>query len=68
MSEPKPSPKPRSKWVKRTWAIVRPLWIPVVFLLAVWIGMVGGYVYLGKQPLAEVWSLQTWKHLFDLVF
>ncbi|GIP40964.1 hypothetical protein J31TS4_42440 [Paenibacillus sp. J31TS4] len=69
MTDTKPTPAPtRKKWAKRTWAIIRPLLVPLACLLALWVGMVAGYVYVGKQPMSEVWNLQTWKHLFDLVF
>ncbi len=31
-------------------------------------GLVFGYVYMGKQELAEAFRPETWLHVFDLIF
>lgn len=38
------------------------------FVLCVAGGLVFGYVYMGKQELAEAFKPETWMHVFDLVF
>ena len=50
------------------WRFLRLLIIPLLLVIALAGGMVTGYVVLGKQELAEVLDLNTWKHIFDLVF
>nr|WP_273386757.1 DNA-directed RNA polymerase subunit beta [Cohnella zeiphila] len=42
--------------------------IPVLCIVAVFVGMAIGYVVLGKRELADVFDLNTWKHMYDLVF
>lgn len=50
------------------WRFLRLLIIPLLLVIALAGGMVTGYVVLGKQELAEVLDLNTWKHIVDLVF
>jgi hypothetical protein len=53
------------RWILR---ILRVLLIPVLCLLSLFAGLGIGYVYLGGQPLSDIWQLSTWKHLIDLIF
>lgn len=54
----------------------RPVWIIIlrivliILLLAAALiaGTVVGYVVLGKQDVSDIWHLDTWRHVFDLVF
>lgn len=55
-------------WTWYVWPVARHFIIPLVCLLALLVGMVAGYVYLGGQPMSEVWKWSTWQHLYDLVF
>lgn len=67
----KPAPKkkkPRPKWVGILWLIFRIVRIPVLCVLAVYIGLWVGYTKLGQQPAEEIFHINTWKHLYDLVF
>ncbi|MCS7459976.1 DNA-directed RNA polymerase subunit beta [Paenibacillus doosanensis] len=69
--EPKAKKKkkrPVKKWKRVVLSLCKWLAIPVSCLLAVSIGMVIGYVYLGKRPLDEVYEVETWRHIYDLVF
>ncbi|WP_235941522.1 DNA-directed RNA polymerase subunit beta [Paenibacillus puerhi] len=69
MSDNRKKAKPATKtWVKVIKAIIRWTWIPIASLAALFIGLSIGYVYIGKQPLDEVFELNTWRHLFDLIF
>ena len=38
------------------------------FVLCLAGGLVFGYVYMGKQGIEEAFKLETWMHVFDLVF
>ncbi|WP_019424687.1 DNA-directed RNA polymerase subunit beta [Paenibacillus sp. OSY-SE] len=58
-------PARRSKRVK--W-LVRLAIIPMLCILTLVAGMVTGYVVLGKGSLGEALNLNTWTHLFQLVF
>ncbi|MGG3309091.1 DNA-directed RNA polymerase subunit beta [Paenibacillus sp. FSL W8-0187] len=50
------------------WKIAVRIMIPVLLVLALFGGMVFGYVVLGDQELSEVFEWGTWKHVFDLIF
>lgn len=50
------------------WKIAVRIMIPVLLVLALFGGMVFGYVVLGDQELSEVFEWSTWKHVFDLIF
>lgn len=54
-----PAPVPRIIWV---------LLALVVLFLLFFAGLTIGYVVLGNGPLAEVFQLETWVHMFELVF
>jgi len=48
--------------------ILRGLAVPVLCVAGLIAGLVIGYSYVGNQPVEEVFSLKTWKHLIDLIF
>ncbi|SEL31138.1 DNA-directed RNA polymerase subunit beta [Paenibacillus sp. cl141a] len=50
------------------WKIAVRIMIPVLLVMALFGGMVFGYVVLGDQELGEVFEWGTWKHVFDLIF
>lgn len=65
----KKSRKPtRPTWVTVILTIFKILFIPLLLFTAVIVGLWVGYVKLGKQPSEEIFRLETWKHLYDLVF
>ncbi|GIP35574.1 DNA-directed RNA polymerase subunit beta [Paenibacillus sp. J2TS4] len=59
------SPRRKKKPLLR---FLRILLVPILCVAALFAGLVIGYVYVGKEPLSEVWSIETWRHLFDLMF
>lgn len=68
---PKPPKRKRSVffwWTRYVWPVARHLIIPAVCLLVLFAGMAAGYTVLGGGSLSEVWELDTWKHMFDLIF
>lgn len=64
----KPKKKAKKKKPKLIWRVLRFFLVPFLCLSALFGGLVIGYVYLGEQPLSDVWNIETWKHVFDLVF
>lgn len=50
------------------WVLLRILIIILVLILVFFGGAVAGFVVLGKQDLSHVWDINTWKHVYDLVF
>lgn len=60
-------PKPPKRKIA-TWKIVFRWMIPLFLLLALLGGMMVGYVVFGKQEMSEVFRLETWKHVIDLIF
>ncbi|MEW9702318.1 DNA-directed RNA polymerase subunit beta [Paenibacillus sp. SI8] len=68
----KPTPqkkkKPQPKWLKIIGLIIRIIRVPVLAVLAVFIGLWIGYSKLGHQPASEIFHIDTWRHLYDLVF
>ncbi|GAA4874027.1 hypothetical protein GCM10023310_62130 [Paenibacillus vulneris] len=61
-------PKSPKKWKRVTFLIAKWLSIPFLCMVALAIGLVLGYVYIGKRPMSEVYEIDTWRHLYDLVF
>lgn len=50
------------------WVVLRIVCILLFLILAFFGGAVAGFVILGKQDLSHVWDINTWKHVYDLVF
>ncbi|MBD3920795.1 DNA-directed RNA polymerase subunit beta [Paenibacillus sp. PR3] len=48
--------------------MLRLLVVPVLLFWAVVAGLYVGYSVLGHQPKGEVFDMQTWKHVYDLMF
>lgn len=68
-ASPKKAGKRKSnRAASRTVRVLRKLLIPILCLIALFIGLVAGYVYLGGKPFSDVFHISTWKHLFDLIF
>ncbi|QKS48857.1 DNA-directed RNA polymerase subunit beta (plasmid) [Paenibacillus cellulosilyticus] len=79
VSDDKPSERPQSakssgKQVKRrkkrnpVLRVLRWFVVPVLLFWAIVAGMYVGYTVLGHQPKGEVFQLETWKHVYDLMF
>ncbi|WP_433944352.1 DNA-directed RNA polymerase subunit beta [Paenibacillus sp. SN-8-1] len=39
-----------------------------ILFLALFSGMIVGYVVLGKQSLSGAFQWSTWRHVYDLIF
>jgi hypothetical protein len=63
--------KPRKQ---RPFALRALLWtlraaiVPILLIAALIGGLYVGYVVLGKAPEDDVWEIETWKHMYDLIF
>ena len=42
--------------------------VPLVCVAALIGGLYIGYTKLGNAPAGDVWELETWLHMFDLIF
>ncbi|WP_047150816.1 DNA-directed RNA polymerase subunit beta [Aneurinibacillus tyrosinisolvens] len=42
--------------------------VPFLLFVALLAGMIAGYGVLGKGNALDVFNLNTWKHIYDLVF
>ncbi|MBW5445906.1 DNA-directed RNA polymerase subunit beta [Cohnella sp. CFH 77786] len=50
------------------WITFKVLIIPGLCVLALIVGLAAGYAVLGGRPVSEVFEIDTWKHMYDLVF
>ncbi|WP_258171043.1 DNA-directed RNA polymerase subunit beta [Paenibacillus sp. R14(2021)] len=67
-AENKPARKKRHPAVRALrWTLLKSI-VPVLCVAAVIAGMYIGYAVLGKRPGAEIFDIDTWKHMYDLVF
>lgn len=48
--------------------ILRFFLVPLLCLVALYVGLRIGYVIVGGQDPADIWNMDTWKHLIDLIF
>jgi hypothetical protein len=60
--------KRRARWKIIVRAILKTVRVPLMCLFALIAGLMIGYIYIGGQQASEVFQLETWKHMFDLVF
>lgn len=70
-SKPKKVIKKKSrlpKWARIILKILRVILVPVLCVMAILGGMIIGYVYIGEQEMSDVFKIDTWRHLYDLVF
>jgi len=58
----------RPTWERVAIGIVKYASIPVIICAAIIVGLYIGYVKLGDQPSADIFRIETWKHIFDLIF
>ncbi|WP_127581153.1 DNA-directed RNA polymerase subunit beta [Paenibacillus koleovorans] len=66
--KPAKTRKPIPPWARISFYILRLLLVPVLCVAALIVGVVVGYSYIGGRESSDVWQLETWKHLFNLVF
>jgi len=54
----------RSVWLKLFQFTI----VPILLLCSIVAGLYVGYSVLGKQAGGEAFQMETWKHLYDLMF
>ncbi|KZE77918.1 DNA-directed RNA polymerase subunit beta [Paenibacillus elgii] len=64
----KKAPTESKRWKKAVFTFLKWTWIPFTGIVALLVGLAIGYVYIGKQDYHEVFNLNTWRHVFDLIF
>ncbi len=42
--------------------------VPLILVGTLFIGLGIGYTQIGKEPLEEIFNMQTWRHMMDLIF
>ncbi|WP_139491114.1 DNA-directed RNA polymerase subunit beta [Brevibacillus dissolubilis] len=42
--------------------------VPALLFFSLLIGLIIGYSVIGKSPVSEVFDLNTYKHMYDLIF
>jgi len=66
--EAKPARTPMPAWIRIPLILLRTLLVPFLCVTALIVGVVFGYVYMGGRDSSDVWNMETWRHLFELVF
>jgi hypothetical protein len=65
----KPKKKPKKKlWIRIILKTLRLLLVPTLCLIALFVGLVIGYVRIGGQPYSDIFEPATWRHLYELVY
>jgi hypothetical protein len=66
---PSKKKKPKKKlWIRIILKTLRWLLVPTLCLIALFVGLVIGYVRIGGQPYSDIFDMATWKHLYELVY
>jgi DNA-directed RNA polymerase subunit beta len=63
-SEQAPKPK-QGRWLR---TIAKFMLVPALLFFSLVTGLIIGYSVLGKSPVTEVFDLNTYKHMYDLIF
>lgn len=58
----------RFGWLKKAWPFLKHAIFILVCIIGLYVGLVIGYVGIGKQPTSEITQLSTWQHIIDLIF
>jgi len=62
--------KQQEKAKSKTWirSLSKLLFVPLLLFFSLVAGLMIGYGFLGKQPITEVFNVNTYKHMYDLIF
>jgi hypothetical protein len=55
-------------WLVIILRILRFFLVPALLVAALFIGLAIGYSTIGGESASDVFKIETWKHLYDLVF
>jgi|GEM_PF-577198 len=64
------SAKQKQKKTGKPWVnvLVRMLFVPFLLFISLLIGLLIGYSVIGDKPVSQVFDLDTYKHMYDLIF
>lgn len=68
MSDKKKAPKRTRRWLSWILSIFRFLLVPALCAAAIVVGLYVGYSVIGERESSDIWIIETWKHVYDLVF
>lgn len=54
----------RPVWVKA----IKIAWLPVTLVVVLIAGLIVGHTVIGKQPAGDVFDMNMWKHIYQLLF
>jgi hypothetical protein len=68
-----PKSQKKAGGVLPTWLVIilrvlRFFLVPALLVAALFIGLAIGYSTIGGESASDVFKIETWKHLYDLVF
>ncbi|MBO8165424.1 MAG: DNA-directed RNA polymerase subunit beta [Brevibacillus sp.] len=63
--EPK---RPKGRANRRGLFLANLLIVPFLLFLSLLVGLMIGYSVIGDRPVSEVFDLNTYKHMYDLIF
>lgn len=55
-------------WLGTFFWVLRKCIAPIIMIAMLVVGLYVGYVVLAGQPSSEVFKIETWRHLWDLIF
>lgn len=64
-AEPKQQKRPRRS---RRATLLKIMIVPLLLFFSLVIGLIIGYSVIGKMPASDVFDLNTYKHMYDLIF
>lgn len=67
-NQPKKAKKRRHPALAGLLWTLRIIVVPLLCIIALFAGLYLGYTKLGNAPAEDVWKLETWLHMFDLIF
>ncbi len=64
------SGKQKSKQTGKPWVnvLARIMLVPFLLFISLVIGLMIGYSVIGDLPVSQVFDLETYKHMYDLIF
>ena len=55
-------------WARVAFWLFRKSIVPIIMIVMLVVGLYAGYVILGSGPKDDVFKIETWRHLYDLIF
>ncbi|MCR2806766.1 DNA-directed RNA polymerase subunit beta [Paenibacillus soyae] len=55
-------------WARVTFWLLRKSIVPIIMIVMLVVGLYAGYTILGSGSKEDVFKIETWRHLYDLIF